>query len=382
MDFRLDETQQAVAAKVAGFVADRVAPVAAGHDRAGRFADGFLTELGDAGLMALGVPVAHGGDGHGAVTVGLALEELARADITACWPVLNAALIAGIIERSGTPEQQAAWLPGIARGRSVVALVLTEPGHGTDAAAIELAADPDRGGGWLLEGTKTSIMAGTFATHGLVFARTGAEGARGITAFYVPLDDPRIRRTRLDDLGNRAGGRATLEFDRVPVPASAMVGRPGTGFVGVMRGFDYSRALIGLMAVAAAGASLDEALEHCRTRTSFGVPLGHHQGVSFPLVDHATRLRAGRLLALEALWRKDSGLDHRTEANMVKSWVPSAAVEAAQQALLTMGHLGWTTGRAFERRLRDLIGTQIADGTINATRLVVARQLLGRDSSP
>lgn len=123
-------------------------------------------------------------------------------------------------------------------------------------------------------------------------------------------------------------------------------------------------------------------MEYCRTRTSFGVPLGRHQGVSFPLVDHATRLRAGRLLALEALWRKDNKLDHRTEANMVKSWVPAAAVEAAQQALLTMGHLGWSTEHDFERRLRDLIGTQIADGTVNACRLVVTRQLLGRDSSP
>lgn len=381
MDFRLDDDQVALAAKVRAFVADYVTPVAGEHDRAGRFPDGFLASMADAGLFALSIPTKYGGDGRGALDVGVALEELARGDVTACWSVLNAALIGDILHKNCDAAQRAAWLPRIAQGEATVALCLTEPDHGTDAAAIELEARRD-GNRWLLRGTKTSIMAGFFSTHGLVFARTGGDGARGITAFFTELDRPGIRRTRLDDLGNRAGGRATIEFDDVPVGPEHMVGELGAGFVGVMRGFDYSRALIGLMAVAAATVSLDEALEFARTRTSFGQPLGRHQGVTFPLVDHAIVLRAGRLLSLEALWRKDNNLDHRTEANMVKSWVPTAAVDATHQVLLTFGHRGWSTDSPIERRLRDLIGTQIADGTTNATRLVVARQLLGRDVAP
>lgn len=384
MDFRTDPDTAALVRKIEDFVGTHVAPVAGPADRAGAYPDGFLDELGGAGLMALGLPPAHGGEGHDAVTVGLVLEVLARADVTACWPVLNAALIGGILDRSATAAQKAAWLPPIATGRSIVALCLTEPEHGTDASAIELAARPDDGVGrsWRLHGTKTSIMVGDLATHGLVFARTGGDGARGITAFFVDLGAPGVRRERLDDMGNRAGGRATIVFDDVVVGTEHRVGDLGDGFVGVMRGFDYSRALIGLMAVGAAGACLDHALEHARSRTSFGVPLGRHQGVSFPLVDHTARLRAGRLLSLEALWRRDQGLDHRAEANMVKAWVPTAAVDAAHQALIAMGHRGWSTAGPIERHLRDLIGTQIADGTVNATRLVVARQLLGRDAAP
>jgi cyclohexanecarboxyl-CoA dehydrogenase len=161
-----------------------------------------------------------------------------------------------------------------------------------------------------------------------------------------------------------------------------VVGGLGEGFAGVMRGFDYSRALIALMAVASASVSLDEALEFARRRTSFGVPLGKHQGVAFPLVEHATYLRAARLLGYEALWRKDAGLEHRLAANMAKWWAPKAGVEANHQALLTLGHRGWSTEHPIERRLRDGIGPQIADGTENATKLVVARQLLGREQAP
>jgi cyclohexanecarboxyl-CoA dehydrogenase len=149
-----------------------------------------------------------------------------------------------------------------------------------------------------------------------------------------------------------------------------------------MRGFDYSRALIALMSVGAAGAALDEALAHARQRQAFGQPIGRFQGVAFPLVEHATFLHAARLLAYEALWRKDAGLDHRTEANMAKWWAPKAAVDAAHQALLTLGHLGWSEDRELARRLRDVIGTELADGTANVTKLVVARQLLGRETAP
>jgi cyclohexanecarboxyl-CoA dehydrogenase len=149
-----------------------------------------------------------------------------------------------------------------------------------------------------------------------------------------------------------------------------------------MRGFDYSRALIALMSVAAADASVQDALAHARERIAFDRPLGSFQAVSFPLVEHATLLHAARLLAYEALWRKDQGLDHRIEANMAKWWAPKAAAEATHQALLTFGQLAWSDELPLARRMRDVMGTELADGTANATKLVVARQLLGRDYAP
>ncbi|WP_410660617.1 acyl-CoA dehydrogenase family protein [Amycolatopsis sp. lyj-112] len=381
MDFAFTDEQRALAEKVRAFAAERVAPGAAHNDREETFPPGFFEELGRAGLTGLCVPESHGGRGLGAVEAGIAVEELAKAEATACYPVLNAALIGGIIDRNGTTGQKEQWLPPVAAGESVVALVLTEPEHGTDAAAIGLRAEPD-GDGWALTGTKTSIMLGAHATHGLVFARTSDDGARGVTAFYLALDHPKVRRERFSDLGARAGGRATIEFDHYPASKDDVVGEVGEGFVGVMRGFDHSRALIAILAVASADAALADALAFARERTSFGVPIGKHQGVAFPLVEHATRVRAARLLAYEALWRKDSGLDHRTEANMAKWWAPRVGVEAAHQALLTFGHRGWSEDNPAARRLRDAVGQEIADGTENATKLVVARQLLGREYAP
>ncbi|OLB79859.1 MAG: acyl-CoA dehydrogenase [Actinobacteria bacterium 13_2_20CM_2_71_6] len=382
MDFEFSPQQQALRDKVRGYVTDRLGTAARESDRAGRFVPGLLAEIGDQGLYALRIPTAYGGSGLDAVSTGVVVEELARGDVTACYAVLNAALTASILTANATPEQCARWLPPIARGTAVVAFCMTEDGHGTDAAALELRAEPTAEG-WSLTGEKTSIMLAADATHGLVFARTGTEPrARGVTAFYVPLDDPRITRTRLRDFGSRHGGRSTVVFDGVPVPAADLVGGPGLGFAQGMRGFDYSRALIALIAVSAARASLDEALAYARTRQAFGQPLGTFQGVAFPLVEQATYLHAARMLAFEALWRNDNGLDHRIEANMAKWWAPRVAVEAAHQALLTLGQRAWSEERDLARRLRDVIGTQLADGTANATKIVVARLLLGREYAP
>jgi len=383
MDFLFTPEQNALAEKVRAFTADRIAPAAAENDRLGRFREGLFADLAAEGLFGLRIPAEYGGRELPAVSTGIVLEELARGDLTVCYPVLNAALVGGVLAAQGTQEQRERWLPEIARGEALVALCMTEPGHGTDAAALEMRAEPSPGGGWRLTGEKTSIMFGGYATHGLVFARTGeAPRSRGVTAFYVRLDDAHVSRTVLRDLGSRAGGRASLVFDGHPAGPQDVVGGTGMGFVQGMRGFDYSRALIALMCVSVARASLDEALAHAREREAFGQPLGRFQGLSFPLVEHATFLHAARLVAYEALWRNDAGLVHRAEANMAKWWAPRAAVDAAHQALLTLGHLGWSEDRELARRLRDVIGTQLADGSANATKLVLARELLGRDSAP
>lgn len=382
MEFQFSPEQVAMARKARAFAQERLAPAAADSDRLGRMRPELVAELGGQGMFGLRVPVEFGGAELDAVSTGLILEELAAADLTACYPVLNAALISGILVRNGSAEQQARWLPPIAAGDALVAFCMTEPGHGTDAGALELQAEAD-GDGWTLTGTKTSIMLGAYATHGLVFARTGPEPrARGVTSFYVPLDDEHVSRSPLRDLGSRSGGRATLEFRGLRAGPGDIVGAPGLGFAEGMRGFDYSRALIALMSISVASASLEEALTHALERQAFGQPLGTFQGISFPLVEHATYLHAARLLAFEALWRNDRGLDHRVEANMAKWWAPKASVEATHQAMLTLGHYGWSEDGPVAQRLRDVMGTQLADGTANATKLVVARALLGRGFAP
>jgi cyclohexanecarboxyl-CoA dehydrogenase len=382
MDFDLTAPQRELRERTREFAAERIAPGYRDNDRRAAYDPALLKDMAQQQLFALRIPEAHGGLGVDAVSTGVVLEELARADLSVCYPVLNAALIGGVLAANATDEQLTRWLPAIAQGDALVALALTEPEHGTDAARIELRAEPD-GDGWLLSGRKASIMIGAYATHALIFARTGEPGARGVTAFYVALDEDRVTRQQMTDLGCRAGGRAVLDFDRLRVGPDDVIGGPGLGFIQVMRGFDYSRALICLMAIGSASAALDAALAYAADREAFGRPIGTFQAVSFPLVEHATYLHAARLLAYEALVRNDQGASHRVEANMAKWWAPKAAMEAAHQALLTLGQLGWSEDDSHAaQRLRDVIGLQLADGTANATKLVVARELLGREYAP
>ncbi|GAA3659965.1 acyl-CoA dehydrogenase family protein [Streptomyces chitinivorans] len=381
MDFTFTPSQNELAKRVGEFAADKIAPHRKEQDSDATYRPGLIPDMAAADLFALRIPVRYGGLGLDAVSAGIALEQLAAADLSVCFPVLNSALIGGVLADNGTPEQAACWLPPLARGEHVVALALTEPAHGTDAAGIQLRARAD-GDGWVLTGEKTSIMIAAHATHALVFARTGGEGPGGISAFYTPLDGERIRRERLTDLGCRAGGRGRLVFDGHRVGPGDLVGAPGGGFAAVMRGFGVSRALIALMAIAVGNAALEEAYAHATRRTAFGQPLGRFQSVSFPLVEHTTLLHAARLVAYEALCRADLGEDPRIPSNMAKWWAPKAAVEAVHQALLTMGHLGWSEDGPIAQRLRDVIGLQLADGTAAATKLTVARLILGREYAP
>jgi cyclohexanecarboxyl-CoA dehydrogenase len=381
VDFNFTDEQNALAKTVREFAADAVAPYRRDSDIRGQYRDGLLAEMAGEGLFALRIPRQHGGAELDAISAGIVLEELAAADLSSCFPVLNAALVGSVLAANGTGDQLAGWLPPIARGEALVALCLTEPGHGTDAANIQARARPD-GQGWVITGTKTSIMLAGCATHGLIFARTGPGGAHGITAFYAPFDSPAVSRERLSDLGCRAGGRGTLAFDDLRLGPGDVVGQPGRGFVEVMRGFAVSRALIALMAISVGQAAISEAIAHARVREAFGQPLGRFQGVSFPLAEHASLLHAARLVCFEALWRADNGLDPRVPANMAKWWAPRAAVEAVHQALLTLGHRGWSEDGPIAQRLRDVIGLQLADGTAAATKITVARHLLGREYAP
>ncbi len=381
MDFSFDEGQGDFRRELRTFAEKVLAPHYQEDDRLGRIRPGLAREMASVGLTGLRIPERFGGQEADAVTTGMAAQEISRADINACYLLLVSALNADILVAHASEEQLTEWLPPIADGSAVTALLLTEPEHGSDAANLALRAEPD-GSGWRLTGEKTSISMGMVADTGIVFARTGGEGARGVSAFYVDLHQPGIARTPLDDHGGRAIGRASLHFDGVPLARTALIGEEGGGFVSVMQGFDYSRAVIGLMCVGIAEAALDDALEYARTREAFGGPIGRNQGVAFPLVECATRLAGAKHICYEALWRKDQGLEHSVAANMAKWYAPKTAGEVVHQALLTFGHAGWGRDSPQGQRLRDVMAFEIADGTAQVAKLVVARHLLGRKFAP
>jgi cyclohexanecarboxyl-CoA dehydrogenase len=381
MDFALTDDQLAFRDSVAAFARDRLAPDYAGADHRAAFREGLVREMADMGLIGLRISEEHGGQGADTLTTGIALEEISRADINAAYLTFLPSLVAEVLADAADPGQRAAWLPAIAAGEALPCFCLTEPDHGSDAAALALRADRD-GRGWRLTGEKTSISLATFADTALVFARTSGPGARGISAFYVELDDRYVQRAPFSDLGERAIGRASLAFDGHPVAHDALVGGEGEGFVRCMRGFDCSRAWIALMCLACAQQSLDEAIAYARERTAFGEPISKRQGVAFPLVELAAQLRGARLLSYEALWRRDRGLPHALEAGYVKWWAPRLAAEICHQALLTFGHAAYSDDLPLAQRLRDVIGLEIGDGTAQIASLVAARHLFGREFAP
>lgn len=381
MDFQLSDEEEEYRAAVRGFGARSLAPYYRSDDREGRLRPQLVADMAEMGLTGLRIPEEFGGQDAGAVATGIAAEEVGRLDVNAAYLIVNTALISDIIVRNASPAQRSAWLPGIASGTVLPSLCVTEPGHGTDAARIELRATKD-GDSWRLTGEKTSVTLGLVAHTAVVLARTGGEGARGVSAFYVDLDDAAVTRSGFEDFGARSIGRASLYFDDVVVPAESMVGAPGEGFVSVMEGFDYSRAVIALACLGAAEQSLEETLQWARDRAAFGQPIGRFEGVAFPLAECATYLRGARHVCYEALWRKDNGLEHTTEAAMAKFWAPKLSVEVIHQCLLTFGHLAYSADSPLGQRLRDVIGLEIGDGTAQASKLVISRDLLGRAFAP
>ena len=382
MHYAYDEDHETYRAEVARFAERVLAPHYQSDDRAAQFRRQQALDMAAMGLTGLRIPEAHGGQEATAIIAGIAAEEIGRHDFNASYLLINTALISDVLVRNATPEQQAAWLPGIASGETIPCLCITEPGHGTDAAAMALKAIPADGGVWRLHGEKTSITLGMAADRAVVLARTGGLGARGISAFWVDLHDPSVTRSAFDDLGSRAIGRASLHFDGTPVGPDALIGAEGGGFVSVMQGFDYSRAIIGLACIGAAEQSLDEAIQWSRDQVAFGKPIGTFQGVSFPLAECATYLKGAHHVCLEALWRKDHDLDHSAEAAMAKFWAPKLATEVIHQCLLTLGHVAYSAEHKLGQRLRDVIGLEIGDGTAQVSKLVISRHLLGRAYAP
>jgi cyclohexanecarboxyl-CoA dehydrogenase len=327
------------------------------------------------GFLGPELPEACGGLGVECLTSGLLLEQIAYGDFNVSYVNLLTSLCGQIVASHARPDIAREWLEPILGGRKYIAIALTEPSAGSDAARLKLKAIRD-GDDFVLSGEKTSISMATQADVAVVFARTGSEadGARGISAFLVPMDLPGISRTTFDDIGTRPVGRGSIFFDGVRVPKAMMLGDEGQGFIQVMQGFDYSRALIGLQCMGVARASLDETWRYIQEREAFGKPIGEFQGVSFPLAEAETYYEACRNLCLRTLWLKDNKLPHTAEAAMCKWWAPKLACEIIHQCLLTHGHGGYGGDYDFGQRYRDVLGLQIGDGTANIMKMIIARQ--------
>ncbi|WOP15381.1 cyclohexanecarboxyl-CoA dehydrogenase [Ottowia sp. SB7-C50] len=374
----IDDDLQAIAEQARRFATERVAPGYLERDDTRVLDRTLMREMGQLGFIAPELPEAYGGQGLGSLAAGVIHEEIARADLSISYINLLASLNGQILAEHGQPEVVKPWLEKLTQGEALFAIALTEPRGGSDAANLRLRVERVADG-YVINGEKTSISAADQADATVVFGRTGAvdAGAHGVTALLVPMDTPGVTTSRFDCHGQRAIGRGSIFFENAKVPLDHRLGDENKGFVQVMQGFDFSRALIGLQVLAVAQVALEEAWAYAAERQAFGKPLAAFQGVSHPLADLQTQVLAARLLCLQALWLKDHDLPHSAEAAMCKWWAPKLAYDVVHQCLLTHGHGGYDRG-PMEQRLRDVLGFQIGDGTAQIMKTIIARAQAGR----
>lgn len=379
MDTTLNEQQEAFREAAQRFATEKLAPHYQRRATEHRLDRAMLAEMGSLGLIGVDIPETYGGLGESSVTAGVIIEQIAYADFNASYVQLLASLMGGMVAQHATPDVANEWLPKVTRGEAIIGLGLTEPRGGSDAANLILRAEKS-GNGYRLNGEKTSMSCADQCDAAVIFARTGKveDGARGVSAFFVDLNQKGITRTHFDDIGTKPVGRGSVFFDDVFIPAECLMAEENKGFSKIMTGFDYSRALIGLECIGPAQASVDEAWQYSRERTAFERPIAQFQGVSFPLAEAETQLTMMRQLCFHTLSLRDRRLPHTAEAAMCKWYVPKTTCEIIHQCLLTHGHYGYTTDLPFHQRYLDVMGLQIGDGTAQIQKLVIAREKVGR----
>ena len=376
MSFDLNDDQLAFQETARRFAREKLAPgTSVERRRSNRPRAG--AEMGDLGLIAPELPEEFGGLGTPSLTSGLIAEAIGYADVNAAYIQILGSLNGKIIAGHARPELARQWLPRLVSGEVIVAIGLTEPRGGSDAANLALSARRS-GDTYILKGEKSSISMADQADAVVLFARTGTpeSGAHGVSAFLVPMDTPGVTTLRYNDLGSKAIGRSSIFFDDVVIPSQNRLADEGAGFVQVMQGFDFSRALIGLQVLGSAQASLDESWAYVQERKAFGAPLSKNQGVTFPLAEAETMVEATRQLCYRTLALKDAGKPHTAEAAMCKWLAPKTAVDVIHQCLLTHGHYGWSLDLPHQQRLRDVMGLEIGDGTAQIMKLIIAREKL------
>jgi acyl-CoA dehydrogenase len=374
--FALTADQDALAAEVLRLAGQVFAPIASGGD-AGRVNRQLVRALAEHGTLPRIFPKRAGGTGEGEVSaleLCLLREALAHGSTEAETALAMQGLGGYPILRSGSEELTRRWVPPIAQGEAVAAFALTEPEHGSDAAAIELSAERD-GDGFRLSGVKTWISNAPEADVYTLFARTTAEaGAKGVTAFVLPGDSPGVSGERLAMISEHPIGR--LELDAAFVPAGNVLGEVDRGFRVAMDTLDLFRPSVGAFAVGMAGAALDAALGHAARRRAFGKPIREFQAVSHSLAEMATRVEAARLMVYAAAAAYDEGRPGvRRSSAMAKLFATEAAQWVVDRAIQIHGAAALERGHLLERLYREVRAPRIYEGTSEIQREIVAREL-------
>jgi alkylation response protein AidB-like acyl-CoA dehydrogenase len=370
MDFTLTPEQELVRETARSFVDAEIAPHARDWDRAEELDRAIVEKLAGVGFLA--------GWELDTLTYCLVMEELGRTDSSVRGIVsVTTGLVGKTIKRWGTDEQRDEWIPKLASGEALGCYALTEPGSGSDPASLTTRAERD-GGDWLITGSKIFITLGTWAKVALVFARTGGEGARGITCFLVPTDAEGFEaRPIKGKLGLRAQDTGELFLERVRVPDSAKLGAEGEGFKVAMSALDNGRISLAAGCVGIAQGCLEACVAYAQDRQQFGKPIASFQLVQELIADIAVEGRAARLLTWQAATLADRGERHTLESSVAKYYASEVSVRAANAAVQVHGGYGYVDEYPVGRYLRDARVTTLYEGTSQVQKLIIGRALTG-----
>ena len=377
MNFDLSDEQRHIRAIAREFadaeLGDKIAPYDGRHE----FPHEIVGKLGPLGFLGVLVPEEYGGAGLDYVSYALIVEELNRGDASVgitMWA--HNSLGGNHITLFGSAEQKRQWLPRLATGEVLAAWGLTEPGSGSDAAALLTRAEQD-GDGWRLNGSKAFITNASVASTAVVMARTDGGRSRGISAFVVERGAPGFTSGKpYRKLGLHASDTAELIFQDARIPAANLLGERGTGFVQAMTVLEGGRIAMAAMGVGIAQAAVDQAASYMRQRTAFGKALADFNGLQGMIADLVTDVEVARLLTLRAAYLKDNGRPAMHAAAMAKLLASETAMKAASKAVQLHGGAGYITEFPVERIFRDAKLTEIGEGTSEIQRMVIARELL------
>ena len=376
--FDLTDDQRAVQAMAQGFAAERIAPHALDWDERRHFPVDVIREAAALGMAAIYVREASGGTGLGRLEAALIFEALAGGcpAVSAYLSIHN--MVAWMVDRYGSDEQRARLLPGLVTMDRFASYCLTEPGSGSDAAALKTRAVRD-GDAYVLTGTKQFISGSGAGDLYLVMARTGGDGRSGISAFLVPGDTAGLSFGANErKMGWNAQPTRAVILDGARVSAENRLGEEGQGFRIAMSGLDGGRINIAACSLGGAAAALDKALAYTRERKAFGRRLDEFQALQFRLADMATELSAARLMVYAAASAFDRGAADVTQrCAMAKRFATDVGFEVANQALQLHGGYGYLSDYGIEKVVRDLRVHQILEGTNEIMRVIIGRDLLG-----
>jgi alkylation response protein AidB-like acyl-CoA dehydrogenase len=378
MDFELTREQQEIRAVARDFAERELGPKIAPYDERHEFPHEIVGKLGELGFMGALVPPEYGGAGLDYVSYALIVEELNRGDASVgitMWG--HNSLCTNHITLFGTKEQKAKYLPSLASGAVLGSWGLTEPGSGSDAAAMRTRAVRDEGE-WVLNGSKAFITNASVARTAVVLAITDPpKRQKGISAFILEKGMPGFSAGKpYRKLGLHASDTAELIFSDARAPLGNLLGELNQGFVNAMQVLEGGRIAMAAMAVGIAQAALDASIAYMTQRTAFGQTLAEFNGLQGMVAEIATDVEAARLLTLRAAYLKDAGQPVRHTAAMAKVFASEVAMKAATRAVQLHGGAGYITEFPVERIFRDAKLTEIGEGTSEVQRLVIAREIL------